>query len=63
MAKFGTHNLGLTIPFVLFGILRYLYLVHQKGEGGRPERILVGDVPFVLNLLVWLGIVILVLYV
>ncbi len=63
VAKFGTHNLGLTIPFVLFGILRYLYLVHQKGEGGRPERILVGDVPFVLNLLVWLGIVILVLYV
>jgi 4-hydroxybenzoate polyprenyltransferase len=60
--KFGTHNLGLTIPCVLFGILRYLYLVHQKGEGGRPERILVRDLPFVLNLLVWLGIVVAVLY-
>jgi len=60
--KFGTHNLALTIPFVLFGILRYLYLVHQKGEGGRPERILVGDPPFVINMVLWLVVVVAVLY-
>lgn len=62
VAKFGTPNLGLTIPCVLFGIFRYLYLVYQKGEGGRPERILLGDFPFILNLLIWLGIVVAVLY-
>lgn len=60
--KFGTANLGFTIPCVLFGIFRYLYLVHQKGEGGRPERILLSDVPFIINLLVWLAIVVAVLY-
>ena len=62
VAKFGTHNLALTIPSVLFGIFRYLYLVHQRGGGGRPERILVGDVPFIINMLIWLGIVVGVLY-
>ncbi len=60
--KFHTHNLAFTIPFVLFGILRYLYLVHQKGQGGRPERILVSDVPFIINMLLWIGTAMAVLY-
>jgi 4-hydroxybenzoate polyprenyltransferase len=60
--KFHTPYLYLTIPCVIFGIFRYLYLVHQKNEGGRPERILSGDLPFIINLLVWLAIVVAVIY-
>lgn len=41
--RFGTHNLGLTIPFVLFGIFRYLELVYRHEEGGRPEKVLLTD--------------------
>ena len=41
--KFGTRNLIFTVPFVLYGIFRYLYLVHQKGESGIPENILITD--------------------
>jgi len=41
--KFGTDKLMLTVPFVLYGIFRYLYLVHQKGRGGNPARLLLTD--------------------
>jgi len=43
VGRFGTNRLGLTIPFVLFGILRYLDLVYRQGEGERPERVLLTD--------------------
>lgn len=42
-----------TIPFVAYGIFRYLYLVHIKGEGGSPESILTGDKPMVTAILLW----------
>ena len=44
----------LTIPFVLYGIFRYLYLIHIKNEGGSPEEMLLGDRPMVLNVGLWL---------
>ncbi len=53
VAKFGTQNLRLTIPFVLYGIFRYLYLVHQKDEGGNPTKVLLTDVPLIINMLLW----------
>lgn len=53
IAKFGTTNLIYTVPFVLYGILRYLYLVHKKGEGGNPENVLVSDVPLIINIALW----------
>ena len=37
------HSMMLTIPFVLYGIFRYLYLVHARGEGGSPEEVLLKD--------------------
>ena len=41
----NTTRLGLTIPFVLYGIFRYLYLVHQKRAGGSPADLLLTDRP------------------
>lgn len=43
-----------TIPFVVYGIFRYLYLVHRKGEGGSPEEILLTDKPLIIDVALWL---------
>ena len=59
---FGTRWLMASVPCVIFGIFRYLYLVHQKGEGGDPDRIVLSDRPFLANVLVWVGIVAGVIY-
>jgi 4-hydroxybenzoate polyprenyltransferase len=53
-SEFHTHNLVLTVPFVIYGIFRYLYLVYQKQVGTDPDRALFRDVPFVINTLLWL---------
>ena len=50
----GTHNLGLTIPFVLFGIFRYLELVYRHEEGGRPEKVLLTDPMMIVTVLCYL---------
>jgi 4-hydroxybenzoate polyprenyltransferase len=60
--EFGSDHLMYTIPCVIFGIFRYLYLIHQKGEGGNPDRIIISDRPFLINLLLWMGIVALAVY-
>jgi hypothetical protein len=39
-----------TVPFVVFGIFRYMYLAFCRGQGGRPERTLVRDIPLVLDM-------------
>jgi len=62
VTKFGTHNLVYTTPFVIFGVFRYLYLVHQREEGGAPEKIPLSDGPMLVNLALWLATVALVLY-
>lgn len=46
-------KLYLTIPFVLYGIFRYLWLVHQKEKGGSPERDLLSDKPLIIDVLLW----------
>jgi 4-hydroxybenzoate polyprenyltransferase len=60
--KLGTEHLGLTIPFVLFGIFRYLYLVHQKGAGESPTVVVLTDVPLIVDILLWGAVVTIVLY-
>ncbi len=62
VAKVGDTNLVYTVPFVVYGLFRYLYLMVAGGRGGRPSRILVTDVPLVLNILLWVGVVVWVLY-
>ena len=51
--KFGTRNLILTLPFVLYGIFRYLYLVHKKRLGGSPELILLNDRSIMINIFLY----------
>jgi hypothetical protein len=53
VSKFGTDRLKYTIPFVLYGIFRYLYLIHQKNEGGSPERVMLNDLPLLVCLLLY----------
>jgi 4-hydroxybenzoate polyprenyltransferase len=48
------HSMMLTIPFVAYGVLRYLYLIHLKGVGEAPEEILIKDKPLLFNILLWL---------
>lgn len=49
----ANHSMMLTIPFVLYGIFRYLYLVHAKQEGGSPEDVLLRDLPLLLCIAGW----------
>jgi 4-hydroxybenzoate polyprenyltransferase len=51
--KLGTRYMGLTLPFVLFGIFRYLYLVHQRGKGESPTEVVVRDGPLLATFLLW----------
>jgi 4-hydroxybenzoate polyprenyltransferase len=48
-AKVGSDRMKLTVPFVMYGIFRYLYLIHRKNQGGSPERVLLTDVPTLLT--------------
>ena len=52
----------LTIPFVLYGIFRYLYLVHRHLKGGSPEQVLLTDTPTLINVLLWATTAIAVMY-
>jgi len=60
--RLGSARLGLTIPFVLYGIFRYLYLVHQKRGGGSPAALLVTDRPLLACVALWAASVALILY-
>jgi 4-hydroxybenzoate polyprenyltransferase len=57
------HTMMLTIPFVLYGLFRYMYLIHIKGEGGAPEDVLFADKPLLLDIVLWGLTVIVVMYV
>jgi 4-hydroxybenzoate polyprenyltransferase len=59
--KFGTANLVLTTPFPIYGIFRYLYLVHQRGAGS-PSEVLLTDRPLVACIALWGLAVIAIIY-
>ncbi len=60
--KFHTKQLYLTVPFVVFGIFRYLYLTYTKDKGESPAEILFSDLPFSLNIIAWVTVFILIIF-
>ena len=60
--KFGTQWLGLTIPFPLYGIFRYLYLMHRREGGGSPADLLLTDRPLLACVALWVLAVVLIIY-
>ncbi len=57
------YSMMLTIPFVIYGIFRYLYLIHVRGQGSAPDELLFEDVPLLLAVVLWVGTAGVVLYV
>jgi 4-hydroxybenzoate polyprenyltransferase len=62
VARFGTRNLVFTIPFVLYGIFRYLYLVYRRVSGENPTEMIMKDTPSVVNVVLWFVVVLIVVY-
>jgi 4-hydroxybenzoate polyprenyltransferase len=60
--KYRTDRLAWTIPFVLYGIFRYLYLVHLKDQGGNPTEILLTDRPLLVDVFLWVLAIIAIVY-
>jgi 4-hydroxybenzoate polyprenyltransferase len=60
--KFHSPALVFTIPFVAYGVFRYLFLIQARDGGGNPSRSLYRDIPLLLTILGWLLVVVIVLY-
>ncbi|MFN2121779.1 MAG: decaprenyl-phosphate phosphoribosyltransferase [Anaerolineales bacterium] len=58
----ANHSMMLTIPFVVYAIFRYLYLIEVENSGGEPEEILLTDRPFQVSMLLWAVAVVMVFY-
>ena len=56
--KFGSDRLVYTLPMVLFGVFRYLYLIYQRHEKRNPTEAVLRDLPSVINVVLW-GVVVL----
>jgi 4-hydroxybenzoate polyprenyltransferase len=61
--ELGSARLMYTIPFVIYGIFRYLYLVHEHGEGGHPDRTLLTDLPLLVTVALYVIAAGLIIYV
>jgi 4-hydroxybenzoate polyprenyltransferase len=57
VAHVGSDRLKFSVPCVVYGIFRYLFLIHKRGAGGSPERVLLSDAPLMINLGVFVAIV------
>jgi hypothetical protein len=55
-------HMEITVPFVLFGIFRYLYLVYHRREGGAPEVMFLTDRALLINIVLWFLVVIILIY-
>ncbi|MEO8664613.1 MAG: decaprenyl-phosphate phosphoribosyltransferase [Ignavibacteria bacterium] len=59
---FHSEKLIYTTPFVIYGIFRYLYLLHQKNLGESPTQIVTKDIPIIINSLLWLIVCAVIIY-
>ena len=48
------HSMMITVPFVMYGIFRYMYLVHRHDAGGSPADVILKDKPLLIDVLLWL---------
>ena len=62
VSTFGTEKLIYTTPFVIYGIFRYMYLMHQKNLGESPTSIVTKDIPIILNVLAWFIFSLIIIY-
>ena len=62
VAKFRTQLLPATLPFVLYGIFRYLYLLYRRRLGGNPSELFLNDRALLVNTLLWMLAVLLIIY-
>ncbi len=62
VARFGTQKLIITLPFVMYGVFRYLYLIYVEHKGGDPTSLLVKDIPSVVNAVLWVLCIVYVIY-
>jgi hypothetical protein len=60
--RIGSTNMAYTIPFVIYGIFRYLYVTHMKKSGGDPAEVLLSDFPLILVILLWILTAVLLIY-
>jgi 4-hydroxybenzoate polyprenyltransferase len=56
IARVGSDHLKFTVPFAVYAVFRYLFLVHKKGAGGAPEKVLLSDVPLLINIACFLAV-------
>ena len=54
VSRFGTQRLIITTPFVMYGVFRYLYLIYTKNIGGDPTKLLIRDIPTIVNGILWM---------
>ena len=62
VAKFHTQLMPATLPFVIYGIFRYLYLLYRRHLGGNPSELVLNDRAMLLNSLCWMLAIILIIY-
>lgn len=60
--RVGGPELVYTVPFVVFGVFRYLYLVFRRMQGGSPSDTLLTDIPTLANIVLWLSVILWILY-
>ncbi len=62
MTKLGTTKLYITIPFVVYGVFRYLYLIYREDRGGSPTHVFISDKPILITVFLWLITASIILY-